>query len=167
MEGGIKDIKPDGEEDVTDAALQSLLEDRLSVSNNMAAAQIKLGHYDAALNALQTVLRCQPDNIKALYRKAKVTVLIFIVFYKKLYEIIFQIHREKNDLTAALKCLQKANSLSPSNLEIQKELGSLNNLLQKQKVTERELARRMFSGPKSAADASSGNDRKGPKKVDV
>lgn len=73
VEGGIKDIKPDGQEDVTDATLQSLLEDRLSVSNNMAVAQMKLGHYDAALNLLQTVLRCQPDNIKALYRKAKVS----------------------------------------------------------------------------------------------
>lgn len=74
VEGGIKDIKPDGQDDVTDATLQSLLEDRLNVSNNMAAAQIKLGHFDAALNLLQTVLRCQPDNIKALYRKAKVMV---------------------------------------------------------------------------------------------
>lgn len=72
VEGGIKDIKPDGQENVTDATLQSLLEDRLNVSNNMAAAQIKLGHYDAALNLLQTVLRCQPENVKALYRKAKV-----------------------------------------------------------------------------------------------
>lgn len=72
MEGGIKDIKPDGQDEISDAALQSLLEDRLNVSNNMAAAQIKMGNYDAALNSLQTVLRCQPDNIKALYRKAKV-----------------------------------------------------------------------------------------------
>lgn len=77
VEGGIKDIKPDGQEEVTDSALQKLLEDRLNVSNNMAAAQIKMGHYDAALNSLQTVLRCQPDNVKALYRKAKVSYFFF------------------------------------------------------------------------------------------
>lgn len=78
VEGGIKDPKPDGYQEVTDAALQSLLEDRLNVCNNMAAAQIKLGHYDAALNSLQTVLRCQPDNIKALYRKAKVSCPLYL-----------------------------------------------------------------------------------------
>lgn len=38
----------------------------------MAAAQLKLGLHDAALNSLQIVLRCQPDNLKALFRKAKV-----------------------------------------------------------------------------------------------
>lgn len=69
---GIKTPEPDGKSEITDAALQELLEDRVSVCNNMAAAQIKQGLHDAALNSLQTVLRCQPNNIKALYRKAKV-----------------------------------------------------------------------------------------------
>lgn len=59
-------------EDIPDSTLQELLEDRISVCNNMAAAQIKLELYEAALNSLQTVLRCQPNNVKALYRKAKV-----------------------------------------------------------------------------------------------
>lgn len=72
VEGGIKYPKSEDEQEPTDSALQALLEDRLNVYNNMAAAQIKLNLYDAALNSLQTVLRCQPDNIKALYRKAKV-----------------------------------------------------------------------------------------------
>lgn len=56
----------------TDGELQELLEDRLKVLNNMASAQIKMELYDQALTSLQTVLRCQPENIKALYRKAKV-----------------------------------------------------------------------------------------------
>lgn len=76
VEGGIKYPKANEDQEPTDAALQALLEDRLNVYNNMAAAQIKLNHYDAALNSLQTVLRCQPDNVKALYRKAKVCVTI-------------------------------------------------------------------------------------------
>lgn len=61
------------EEESSDSDLQELLEDRLSVNNNMAAAQLKLELYDAALQSLQNVLRCQPGNVKALYRKAKVT----------------------------------------------------------------------------------------------
>lgn len=70
VEGGISD--PDKQTEVSDSALQDLLEDRLSVNNNMAAAQIKLELYDAALTSVQAVLRCQPNNVKALFRKAKV-----------------------------------------------------------------------------------------------
>lgn len=67
-------IKLDGEEqaEASDSDLQELLGDRINVNNNMAAAQIKLQLHDAALNSLQNVLRCQPDNVKALFRKAKV-----------------------------------------------------------------------------------------------
>lgn len=65
--------------EVTDGDLQDILEDRLSVYNNMAAAQIKLEMYDAALKLLETVLRCQPHNVKALFRKAKVSVLCLYI----------------------------------------------------------------------------------------
>jgi FK506-binding protein 8 len=119
-------------EEVTDSTLQNLLEDRISVCNNMAAAQIKLELYDAALNSLQTVLRCQPNNVKALFRKAKV-------------------HKAKNDLNAALKCLKKADEVSPNNPDVQKEVATVTKLIQRQKVTERELAKRMFGEQKSAA----------------
>lgn len=53
-------------------------------------------------------------------------------------------YKAKNDLQAALKCLKKADEVSPSNPDVQKELVIINKLLQKQKVTERELAKRMF-----------------------
>lgn len=130
VEGGIKYPTENGEAtEVSDSDLQSILEDRINVCNNMAAAQIKLELYDAALTSLQTVLRCQPNNIKALFRKAT-------------------IYKEKNDLSSAMKCLQKANELSPNNSDIQKQITYISQKLQKQKVTERELARRMFSAPK-------------------
>ena len=58
--------------------LDEILDDRLKVLNNMAMAQIKLGSDDAALQSLETVLRCQPNNIKALFRKAKVFLQFFI-----------------------------------------------------------------------------------------
>ncbi|KAJ3647891.1 hypothetical protein Zmor_019740 [Zophobas morio] len=130
VEGGITPTEKKSEE-VSDSALQDLLEDRISVCNNMAAAQIKLELYDAALNSLQTVLRCQPNNVKALFRKAKV-------------------HKAKNDLNAAVKCLKKADEVSPSNPDVQKELASINKLMQKQKASERELARRMFGDRKTS-----------------
>lgn len=46
----------------------------------MAAAQLKLELYDAALQSLQTVLRCQPQNVKALFRKAKVFILLSPIY---------------------------------------------------------------------------------------
>ena len=50
-----------------------MLEERLKALNNMAAAQIKLTAYDAALASVRYVLDCEPDNVKALFRKGKVT----------------------------------------------------------------------------------------------
>lgn len=43
--------------------------------NNMAAAQLKLDHYEAALRSCVSVLAHQPDNVKALFRKGKVGFL--------------------------------------------------------------------------------------------
>lgn len=43
LEGGIKAKGSEDQQEVSDGELQDLLEDRLSVYNNMAAAQIKLG----------------------------------------------------------------------------------------------------------------------------
>uniref|UniRef100_A0A1Y1KRE4 peptidylprolyl isomerase n=1 Tax=Photinus pyralis TaxID=7054 RepID=A0A1Y1KRE4_PHOPY len=126
VEGGIQ-FPTDDKASVSDSALQQLLEDRIHVSNNMAAAQLKLELYDAALQSLQTVLRCQPDNVKALFRKARV-------------------HKAKNDVQTALSCLKKAEKLSPQDADILKEIASLEKIKEKQKQSEKELARRMFNG---------------------
>lgn len=52
--------------------LQELLEIRVKVYNNLAAAQMKIAAYDTALVSVDNVLRCQPENVKALFRKGKV-----------------------------------------------------------------------------------------------
>lgn len=59
------------EEPISDSDLQALLEDRTKVYNNLAAAQIKIEAYEAALESVENVLRCQPQNVKALFRKGK------------------------------------------------------------------------------------------------
>ena len=61
------------EETESDSDLQALLEDRLRVYNNLAAAQIKTQAYEAALKSVENVLRCQPQNVKALFRKGTLT----------------------------------------------------------------------------------------------
>lgn len=57
--------------------MQEILDDRLKVYNNMAAAQMKIEAYDAALKSVDNVLRCQKDNVKAIYRKSKVCFVYF------------------------------------------------------------------------------------------
>lgn len=62
----------------TNGQLQEMLEIRVKVYNNLAAAQMKISAYDVALLSVETVLRCQPENVKALFRKGKVSVLLNI-----------------------------------------------------------------------------------------
>lgn len=57
---------------LTNNQLQELLEIRVKVYNNLAAAQMKIAAYDTALVSVDNVLRCQPENVKALFRKGKV-----------------------------------------------------------------------------------------------
>lgn len=78
IEGGITDPTENGEMAPTNADLQDLLEDRVRVYNNLAMAQMKISAYDAALKSVDTVLRCQPNNVKALFRKGKVRILLEI-----------------------------------------------------------------------------------------
>lgn len=50
------------------------METRVKVYNNLAAAQMKISAFDAALLSVENVLRCQPQNVKALFRKGKVNI---------------------------------------------------------------------------------------------
>lgn len=45
----------------------------------------------------------------------------------------------------SLKFLQKAIEVSPDDTDIQKEISSLTSLIKKQRVSEKELAQRMFN----------------------
>lgn len=65
------DITPEEEEELMDVKIKCL--------NNMAASQLKLDHYDAALKSCVLALAHQPENIKALFRMGKVQVVSFPV----------------------------------------------------------------------------------------
>lgn len=62
------DIRPEEENELMDVKVKCL--------NNMAASQLKLDHYDAALKSCVSALEHQPDNIKALFRMGKVQVAL-------------------------------------------------------------------------------------------
>lgn len=90
--------------DFTNAELQELLEIRVKVYNNLAAAQMKISAYEAALSSVENVLRCQPENVKALFRKGKIL-------------------EAKGEINASIPVLQKAATLDPDSKAIQQLLG--------------------------------------------
>lgn len=59
--------------DMTFEEEEQLLQLKVKCLNNLAASQLKLDHYRAALRSCSLVLEHQPDNIKALFRKGKVS----------------------------------------------------------------------------------------------
>ncbi|EDW59993.1 peptidyl-prolyl cis-trans isomerase FKBP8 [Drosophila virilis] len=135
-----RDGDPDaefGKEDLelSNSDLQSLLEDRLIVYNNLAMAQIKVGAYDAALQSVENVLRCQPNNPKALYRKGRVL-------------------EGKNDTQGAIKLLQKVATLEPDNRSVQSDLARLFIKARRDEHNEKEMYQKMLGQAKKMEQKS-------------
>lgn len=59
---------------VSEEEVHSLLEDRIITYNNLAQAQLKIKAFDSALQSVENVLRCEPQNVKALFRKGRVSI---------------------------------------------------------------------------------------------
>ena len=51
--------------------LQKLLDEKMKVYNNLAATQMKLLAYDSAIKSCDAVIKLQPNNVKALFRKGQ------------------------------------------------------------------------------------------------
>ncbi|XP_076764044.1 peptidyl-prolyl cis-trans isomerase FKBP8 [Xylocopa sonorina] len=120
----------DVEDTITDAELQALLEDRMKVYNNLAAAQMKMQAYDAALKSVESVLSCQPQNVKALFRKGK------ILHYKGEHGLAYQ-------------TLLQAAKLEPETKAIQTELAILKEKNAKDAQHEKNLYRKMLGAHKN------------------
>ncbi|XP_032519484.2 peptidyl-prolyl cis-trans isomerase FKBP8-like [Danaus plexippus] len=124
-EGGISDPTASGDLEPASEALHALLEERLRVHNNMAAAQLKAGAYEAALQAVSRVLTCQPQNAKALYRKSR---------------ILTAMGRNSEALEAA----RAAAALAPSDIGVRKELSKCEQKATRDRSVEKKLAKRML-----------------------
>ncbi|XP_037079680.1 peptidyl-prolyl cis-trans isomerase FKBP8-like [Pollicipes pollicipes] len=105
-----------------------LFEERLKVHNNMAAAQMKLEAFDAALRSVQVVLSCQPHNVKALYRKGKILIA-------------------QGKLSEAAEALTLALTHSPDNRTVQAELSRLQARQRKLAEEQKSLYRKMLGLP--------------------
>ncbi|XP_076331990.1 peptidyl-prolyl cis-trans isomerase FKBP8-like isoform X2 [Tachypleus tridentatus] len=105
--------------------LQKLLDTRLKVYNNLAAAQLKMDAYEAALKSVDFVLKVQPQNVKALFRKGK----------------ILAAKGKNNEAIAELK---KALKLEPETKIIHQELAKLMLKKKQEEKAEKAMYKRMF-----------------------
>lgn len=118
------DISPEEEEELLDVKVKCL--------NNMAASQLKLNHYDAALKSCVSALAHQPENIKALFRMGKVLAL-------------------QGEYAEAIQTLRKALKLEPSNKTIHAELSKLVKKHSEQKGAEQAMYKKMLGNPSSSS----------------
>uniref|UniRef100_A0A1B6JU69 peptidylprolyl isomerase n=2 Tax=Homalodisca liturata TaxID=320908 RepID=A0A1B6JU69_9HEMI len=117
--------------DETEEEIHSLLEDRIKVYNNLAAAQMKIKAFDPALQSVDNVLRCQPNNVKALFRKGKVLA-------------------EKGETDEGISLLKKTLILDPDNVQAKNELNLLLAKQKKDTAQQRKLYKKMLGTNKPA-----------------
>ncbi|XP_015109871.1 peptidyl-prolyl cis-trans isomerase FKBP8-like [Diachasma alloeum] len=129
------DHKKKPEDVITDSELQILLEERTKVYNNLAAAQIKTEAYEAALESVDNVLRANPKNVKALFRKGRI------------------LHK-KGEHANAISVLQSAAKLDPDSKEIIRELSILKDKSARDTLHEKNLYRKMLGNPKESMQSS-------------
>lgn len=116
---------------MTNAQLQELLEVRIKVYNNLAAAQMKIAAFDTALTSVDNVLRCQPNNVKALFRKGKIL-------------------ESKGDAGAAIPVLQKGATLDPDSKAIQQLLAKCIMKARRDERNEKDFYRKMMGQAQKA-----------------
>ncbi|XP_072100408.1 peptidyl-prolyl cis-trans isomerase FKBP8 [Mobula birostris] len=104
---------------------QELLDVKVKCLNNLAAAQLKLEHFEAALKSSNAALEHQPNNIKALFRKGKVLTM-------------------QGEYAEAIPVLKQAARLEPSNKAIQAELSQLLKKQSEQRTLEQAMYRKML-----------------------
>lgn len=136
--GDIGDVEKDREE-----LLNELFAERLKVYNNLAAAQMKIKAFDSALSSVESVLRCQPRNVKALFRKGKILAA-------------------QGENSEAVKVLTLARSLEPENITIKHELVRLQELHQKDTKKVTNLYKKMLGQDKEPKTSSSTKSKNWP-----
>ncbi|KAM3939960.1 peptidyl-prolyl cis-trans isomerase FKBP8 isoform 1-T3 [Leptodactylus fuscus] len=111
--------------DFTPEEENELLDVKMKCLNNLAASQLKLDHFEAALKSCNMVLEQQPENIKALFRKGKVLA-------------------QQGEYSEAIAILRKALKLEPTNKTIHSELSKLVKKHADQKNVETAMYKKML-----------------------
>ncbi|CAH8486561.1 unnamed protein product [Schistosoma curassoni] len=98
----------------TDCPAELINDAKLKLENNLAAAQLKVEAYDAAIMSCDVVLQSDPQNIKALFRKGKALL-------------------EMNEVDDAIPILQKVLTISPGSQMASVELARAQAVRQKER----------------------------------
>lgn len=127
--------------DISSEEENELVDVKVKCLNNMAAAQLKLDHYDAALKSCTLALAHQPDNVKALFRMGKVLAL-------------------QGEYTEAIQTLRRALKLEPSNKTIHAELSKLVKKNSEQRGAEQAMYKKMLGNPSTSGSGIQKNKEK-------
>ncbi|XP_074060842.1 peptidyl-prolyl cis-trans isomerase FKBP8 [Macrotis lagotis] len=141
----LKAISASSKVDVSPEEEAELLELKVKCLNNLAASQLKLDHYSAALNSCSLALSHQPDNIKALFRKGKVLA-------------------QQGEYAEAIPILRAALKLEPSNKTIHSELSKLVKKHAAQRHTETAMYKKML-GTAGVSGLPAKGPPKGPRSI--
>lgn len=115
---------------------QILLGERLKALNNLALCQIKIDALDSALMSLSYVLKVEPNNEKALYRKGKAL-------------------QSKNRIDEALGIYKRIQTLYPNNTQVKADILKLSSIQKKNKEKETRLSKKMLGLDKVEEEKSS------------
>lgn len=116
--------------------LQSLADCRLKCCNNMAACQLKVEAYDAAILSCLSVLDLQPENVKALFRLGKA-------------------YTAKGATKNGIQYLQRALKLEPDSKVIKQEIRKLMQKINKETELEKDMYKKMMGTKTAPVEASS------------
>jgi len=103
----------------------NLLEARVKAFNNMAQAQMKLGAWDSALSSIRQALKIEPNNEKALFRKALIV-------------------NEKCKTEEAIGVLRRVSRLYPENKKAKAELNKILAKYKKGLEKEQTMSKKML-----------------------
>ncbi|XP_018412986.1 PREDICTED: peptidyl-prolyl cis-trans isomerase FKBP8 [Nanorana parkeri] len=132
----LKIVNSSSKVDFTSEEEAELLDVKMKCLNNLAASQLKLDHFEAALKSCNMVLEQQPENIKALFRKGKVLA-------------------QQGEYSDAIAILRKALKLEPSNKTIHAELSKLVKKHSEQKNVETAMYKKMLGNVSSSTTKAS------------
>lgn len=111
--------------ETSEEVINDIIQHKLKVYNNLAAAQLMLEAYDTALTSVNEVIKYDPNNVKALFRKSKILTA-------------------KGCVTEAVETLRKAFLLEPENSAVKMELSRCVKLQQIEKQHEKNLYKKML-----------------------
>lgn len=111
---------------VTDEEKAELKELKVSSFLNLAMCCLKLNESTKAIDMCKKVLELDPNNVKALFRRAHAL-------------------RNKKEFESAMKDLAKAQQIEPQNQDVSKAIIQVKKLLDEEKSREKKTYARMFS----------------------